>query len=123
MDPGKRMFMVVAGIALVALVVFGVMHFTHGNSSGDHIIGTTAPFDAATAFAIRCAGCHGAGGSGGTGPRLSGGAVIRDFPNIDDQVKFVTNGKPPMPAFGKNHGLTADEIRAIVVYTRTVLNH
>jgi mono/diheme cytochrome c family protein len=88
-----------------------------------------------------CARCHTKGwsygepeepGGGAFGPSLVDGATLRQFPNIEDHVEFVTNsagyGKPygtrgvagnesgGMPAFGKL--LTKDQIRAIVEYER-----
>jgi mono/diheme cytochrome c family protein len=46
----------------------------------------------ATIFATKCASCHGAGGGGGVGRQLSGGEVIKTFPNIADQLSFVSHG-------------------------------
>jgi cytochrome c5 len=122
MDRGKMMFMIVAGVAVAIIAVFVIVTVVHHSSDNNSSSGPTEPFDAELAFAVRCAGCHGARGVGGQGPKLAGGAVVRDFPNIEDQIKFVTEGRPAqgMPAFGKNHNLTADQIRAIVEYTRTL---
>jgi mono/diheme cytochrome c family protein len=77
-------------------------------------------FDAALTFRQRCSGCHGLTGDGGTGPKLSGGAVTRKYPNIEDQIAVVANGRDGMPAF-KGKGLNAAQIRAVVEYTRTQL--
>jgi mono/diheme cytochrome c family protein len=46
----------------------------------------------ATVFATKCASCHGAGGGGGVGRPLSGGEVLKTFPNIADQLAFVAHG-------------------------------
>ncbi len=46
----------------------------------------------ATIFATKCASCHGAGGGGGVGRQLSGGEVLKTFPNIADQLAFVAHG-------------------------------
>jgi mono/diheme cytochrome c family protein len=46
----------------------------------------------ATIFASKCASCHGAGGGGGVGRQLSGGEVLKTFPNIADQLSFVAHG-------------------------------
>ena len=46
----------------------------------------------ATIFATKCASCHGAGGGGGVGRPLAGGEVLKTFPNIADQLSFVSHG-------------------------------
>ncbi len=69
-------------------------------------------------FAANCARCHGSDGGGGLGPQLSDGAVVKRFPNVADQVKFVTRGGSGMPAFGGQ--LSAKEIQQVVDYTRTL---
>lgn len=115
-------------------------------------------------FARHCARCHTGGwsyqdattgltpgptGGGAYGPNLRDGSVVRQFPNIDDQIDFITNGAfptnpatvfdGPLPAF-KPYGygvrgigqvagggmpafsqmLTAEQIRAIAEYERTL---
>jgi mono/diheme cytochrome c family protein len=106
---------VAAIIAIVMVGTFVLGAYLFGLSSSDN-----QPVDAATTFRQRCSGCHGVTGDGGTGPKLSGGAVARKYPNIDDQIAVVTNGRGAMPAF-KGKGLTSAEIRAVVEYTRTQL--
>ena len=95
----------------IAVLVFVVMLFA--NEPG----GAQGP--GARVFSKNCATCHGADGSGGIGPQLSGGAVVRRFPNPSDQIAFVTNGQGAMPAFGGM--LSPAEIRQVVAYTRTGL--
>jgi mono/diheme cytochrome c family protein len=46
----------------------------------------------AEVFATKCASCHGAGGGGGVGRPLSGGEVLKTFPNLADQLEFVAHG-------------------------------
>jgi len=69
-------------------------------------------------YSQNCASCHGANGGGGYGPKLAG-VVEAKYPNIDDQIALITNGKGGMPAFGKK--LSADQITAVARYTREVL--
>ena len=69
-------------------------------------------------FVASCQRCHGARGQGLTGPRLAG-VVTRAFPNITNEINFVTNGAGAMPAWGGK--LTPAEIRSVVRYTREVL--
>lgn len=41
------------------------------------------------------------------------------YPNIDDQIALITNGKGAMPAFSKK--LSAEQITSVTRYTREVL--
>jgi len=79
---------------------------------------TAPPTDAAAIFADRCSSCHGSTGGGGIGPGLSGGRVAGAFPDIEDQVTVVRDGRGRMPSFGDR--LTDDELRAVVRFTRTL---
>ena len=55
----------------------------------------------AQVFANKCSACHGNGGEGGTGYKLNEGEVLKTFPKLEDQVKFVFNGSPGV---GKPYG-------------------
>jgi mono/diheme cytochrome c family protein len=66
------------------------------------------------ALALAAAGCS----TGGVGPELAG-VVAEKYPNIEDQIAVVTNGKGEMPAWRDD--LTAKEIHKVVEYTRTGL--
>jgi len=108
--------------------------------------------DGKTLFDNNCARCHTKGfsygepdvqGGGAFGPNLTNGDTLRQFPDIKDQIDFITNGslfqKPygvrgigsgRMPGFGREslpdaHGkttslrlLTDEQIRAIAEYER-----
>jgi cytochrome c551 len=77
-----------------------------------------AGIDGAAVYSDGCAGCHGANGQGGVGPRLADGRVVERFPDIDDQIAVVTDGRGGMPSFDGR--LSADEIAAVVDYTRAL---
>ena len=70
-------------------------------------------------YVANCARCHGAPGQGGVGPQLADGRVTRRYPNIDDQIGVITDGRNVMPSFGGD--LTPEEIRAVARYEREVL--
>ena len=73
----------------------------------------------ATIYAANCARCHGADGSGGNvGVKLAG-SVVEEFPDVEDQIAVVTDGRGGMPSFGGD--LTTEEIEQVVEYTRTDL--
>jgi mono/diheme cytochrome c family protein len=104
---------VVEVLVLVGATIFVVMLFA--NEPG----GTNAPEPPGAAlFSANCARCHGADGGGGLGPKLSGGKVVEAFPNVEDQIMFVTRGRDGMPAFGDT--LSPAQIRQVVEYTRTL---
>jgi len=77
----------------------------------------------ADTFKTKCAPCHGPDGSGSTamGQRLK----IRDLrsPDVqkqsdDELASIITNGKPPMPAYGKT--LSPSDIHQLVAYIRSI---
>ena len=76
------------------------------------------PTPGAQVFAANCAGCHGADGGGGTGPQLAGGAAVKRFPDVDDQIAFVTDGSGTHAVVRRT--TLAGEIRQVVEYTRTL---
>ena len=82
-----------------------------------------APASGADTFKAKCAVCHGPDGSGNTsmGQRMK----IRDLRSSDVQkqtddelTQIITNGKPPMPGYGKS--LTQADIRQLVLYLRSI---
>jgi mono/diheme cytochrome c family protein len=72
----------------------------------------------AAIYADRCASCHGEDATGGFGPGLAGGAAIENFPDVEDQIAVVVDGRNAMPGFADD--LTAEEIEAVVAYTRSL---
>lgn len=111
----KRFVDVIEVVAAVAVLVFVIALFA--NQPGGGTAATSGPgYDV---YVASCARCHGTSGQGGIGPKLAGGAVVRDFPNPADQVRFVEDGRDGMPSF--RDGLTPAEIREVVAYTRTGL--
>jgi mono/diheme cytochrome c family protein len=70
-------------------------------------------------YAANCATCHGAAGDGAVGSRLAGRVVPR-FPNVEDEITLVADGRNGMPSFAST--LSPEQIRKIVEYTRTHLS-
>jgi mono/diheme cytochrome c family protein len=114
---------IIEGLVAAAVVVFVVLLFTNDPTPPPAVhpdaVAAAGGVDGAAIFGQRCAGCHGGDGSGGIGPRLAGGRVIVDFPEPQDQIAVVSNGRGGMPAFGER--LKPEEVAAVVEYTRTVL--
>ena len=114
----KRIVNVVEVLALVAAVVFVVLLFTNGNGGGGNDSSGGGASTGAQLFAANCATCHGADGQGAVGPQLAG-QVTKSFPNIEDQIKFVSEGSGGMPSFAGK--LSPQQIRQVVEYTRSGL--
>jgi mono/diheme cytochrome c family protein len=77
------------------------------------------PAEVAASYEQHCGTCHGLRGEGQLGPQIGGGAVADAFPDIDDQIAVITEGRGGMPPFGQS--LSDAEIRAIAEYTREEL--
>jgi mono/diheme cytochrome c family protein len=113
---------IVEGLVAAAVVVFVVLLFTNDPTPPPAVAADAVAaggLEGAAFYGQSCAGCHGGDGSGGIGPRLAGGRVVANFPDPQDQIAVVTNGRGGMPAFAER--LSAEEIAAVVEYTRTVL--
>jgi mono/diheme cytochrome c family protein len=108
-----------AAIAVVVVVLLFTNSPTPSPPAPASVVEAAGGIDGGAVYQQRCAGCHGGDGSGGIGPRLAGGRVVAQFPDPAAQVAVVTNGRRGMPAFAPR--LTAEEIAAVVEYTRTVL--
>jgi mono/diheme cytochrome c family protein len=109
-------------LAAVAVVVFVILLFANSPTPAPQApaaaVQQAGGIDGGAVYGDRCAGCHGGDGSGGIGPRLAG-VMTERFPEPAQQIDVVTNGRGGMPAFGSR--LSADEIAAVVDYTRSVL--
>jgi mono/diheme cytochrome c family protein len=106
--------------------------------------------EGAEVYVANCSSCHGAGGEGGIGYAFTGGEVLRTFPQIEDQLRFVyngtveyanagigvygdpdreggvhpTGGRGQMPGFGSRVGgaLTDAQILSVVCHERFTLS-
>lgn len=108
-----------AGLTLVAGVTL-VAACSGGSSSPAAPSGDPVLTEGQQIYSQNCASCHGASGQGGYGKKLAG-VVTTKYPNIDDQIAVITNGKGAMPAFSKK--LSAEQITAVARYTREVLGN
>ncbi|MFL6448326.1 MAG: c-type cytochrome [Bryobacteraceae bacterium] len=84
---------------------------------------SAAPPSGADTFKAKCGTCHGPDGSGSTpmGQKMK----VRDLRSAevqkqtdDELTAIVTNGKPPMPGYGKTLG--AADISQLVAYLRSI---
>ncbi|MGZ4682234.1 MAG: c-type cytochrome [Acidimicrobiales bacterium] len=108
---------VVAIVLVLTVVVSGVVAACGSSSAGptpsDPVLATGQQV-----YKAHCQTCHGSKGQGGTGMKLAG-KVATDFPNIDDQIAVIANGRSSMPAW--KNSLSADEITAVARYERECL--
>jgi mono/diheme cytochrome c family protein len=111
--PLKQVVKVAEAVAVLAALVFVVMLFANDGGTDSGGTGSVGQ----QLFTTNCAGCHGADGGGGLGPKLAG-EVTKDFPDIEDQIAFVSAGKGTMPSFGGD--LSDEQLRAVVEYTRSL---
>jgi mono/diheme cytochrome c family protein len=116
-----------AGAVLLGAALLGLACGGGSGSSSGPPVPTGAQARDSTLLAGRlvyraeCASCHGRAGRGGVGPRFTDGRLARDFPNADDQVTFVAQGKGIMPGFAGV--LTRQQLESVVAYERQVLAH
>ena len=113
--PSYNATRVPAGMRFVFTVVLGTV-----------FAALTAPLAAANGadtFKAKCAMCHGADASGNTPmgkqlntPDLRSPQVQKLSDN--ELTAIITDGKPPMPAFGKT--LSAGDIHELVSYLRSI---
>jgi mono/diheme cytochrome c family protein len=108
----KKTISMFTGISLLLLTA----RFLPARSPADQAAG-------ATTFKAKCVACHGSDGSGNTpmGQKMK----VRDLrsPDVqkqsdDELTAIITNGKPPMPGYGKS--LNAADIRQLVTYIRSI---
>jgi len=118
-DPSRRS----VPAAVVTALLLGAVLVACGGGNGNHAQSPT-PTGAAAHDAVllrgrdlyeaHCARCHGVSGEGGSGPRFTGGKLVRDLPTIAEQLAFVHKR-------GIGRALTPTQLRAVVRYEREVL--
>lgn len=127
---------------LSLMPVWGFMYVRALTDSGEVAAG---PVGEGAEVYGNCASCHGADGGGGVGYQFSEGEVLKTFPNIEDQIRYVYYGteqynlagvsiygnperdggaheagvKGVMPGFGSQ--LTEEEIVAVICHERYTL--
>lgn len=115
-DRGWVVWAIVGAVTLALCVV--VIVVVGGGGKDD--TASDEPADGQAVYEQSCANCHAIDGSGAIGPKLSDGRVVRRYPDIADQIEVITNGRPDtgMPPFGQE--LSAEQIRAVAEYERSL---
>jgi mono/diheme cytochrome c family protein len=108
--PSPRMLVAAMVVAVVSLT-------TAACGAGDDV---PVPSDPVLAqgqkvYNANCASCHGAKGGGGLGMKLAD-VVEGRYPNIDDQIAVIAEGRAGMPGFAGK--LSAEELEAVARYER-----
>jgi mono/diheme cytochrome c family protein len=99
----------------LAIAAIATLVSACGSSQQAYHPPTTGP----AIYRADCATCHGAHGEGFEGPTLRG--VAQRYPNENDQIALVSNGRGQMPSWAGQ--LTPAQIQAVVDYTRTAFDN
>jgi len=114
-----RIVHIVQIITAVVVAAFVILLFVNEPAQPAPVPAAGSANAGATLYSTRCASCHGADGGGSFGPALGGGVAVGRFPNAEDQITVVSQGRGSMPSFADS--LTPEQIAAVVEYTRTDL--
>ncbi len=111
----KRFVNVIEIVTLVVALGFVVALFANERGGGSSGAAKSGPgYDV---YLANCARCHGQDGQGGVGPKLAG-VVTADFPDAQQEISVVRDGRASMPSF--KNDLSAAQIQDVVAYTRTL---
>ena len=86
--------------AMLPLSLLPIWAWMYVRSVQDHPVKVVGPRSSGAAVYGKCAGCHGAEGGGGAGRQLSNGEVLKTFPAIEDQLRWLEFGTEKYKAAG-----------------------
>lgn len=78
--------------AMAALAVLPVWAFLYVRAVTTQAVEAAGPLAVGEETYSVCASCHGGGGEGGVGYAFTEGEVLKTFPHIEDQLRFVYYG-------------------------------
>lgn len=78
--------------AMPVLAALPLWLFVYVNAMTRQPVQVTGPLRSGASAYSNCASCHGGDGSGGVGYPLYNGEVLKSFPKIEDQIRFIYNG-------------------------------
>jgi mono/diheme cytochrome c family protein len=78
--------------AMAALSVMPVWALLYVRAVTEQPVEAAGPLGMGAEVYSGCAGCHGAAGGGGAGYAFAGGEVMKTFPHIEDQLRYVYFG-------------------------------
>jgi mono/diheme cytochrome c family protein len=114
-DPAATLPAVIRRSSLLLLALAATLGLVLSACGGDSEPGGEQS-EGQAVYSANCARCHGPDGEGGVGPKLNDGAVVENFPDIEDQLAIIREGRAGMPAW--EDSLTPEEIQAVADYTR-----
>ena len=82
----------VPGWAMAGLALLPIWMFMYVRSVTAQAEEASGPLAIGAEQYATCAGCHGGNGQGGVGYQFSEGEVLKTFPNIEDQLRYVLYG-------------------------------
>ena len=86
--------------AMLALSLLPVWAFMYARAVTTQAEEAAGPLGVGDEVYGGCASCHGGDASGGVGRAFTGGEVLKTFPHIEDQVRFVYYGTEGYEAAG-----------------------
>ena len=78
--------------AMLALSLLPVWMFLYARSLTQTVEASDGPLGLGAEVYSNCASCHGGAGGGGVGYQLSDGEVLKSYPHIEDQLRYVYYG-------------------------------
>jgi mono/diheme cytochrome c family protein len=78
--------------AMLALSLLPVWMFLYARSLTLTAEASEGPLGLGAEVYSNCASCHGGAGGGGVGYQFSGGEVLKSYPHIEDQIRYVYYG-------------------------------
>jgi mono/diheme cytochrome c family protein len=78
--------------AMLALSLLPVWLFLYARSLTLTVEASEGPLGLGAEVYSNCASCHGGAGGGGVGYQFSGGEVLKSYPHIEDQIRYVYYG-------------------------------
>jgi len=93
--------------AMAALALLPVWAFMYARAVTSQPVEAAGPLAEGEVIYGNCASCHGGAGQGGVGYAFANGEVLKTFPNIEDQLRYVYWGTanyqlatPPIDVYG-----------------------
>ncbi len=87
-----------------ALALLPLWAFIYANTLEKPPAATSGPLAEGAKIYTNCASCHGGAGEGGVGPTFQNGALGKDWPKFQDQIRWVSLGSAGWP--GDTYGAT-----------------
>ena len=86
--------------AMLALALLPLWAFMYARAVTTQAEAAAGPLSVGTETYSVCASCHGGAGEGGVGYAFANGEVLKTFPHIEDQLRFVYYGSEQYSAAG-----------------------